>query len=247
MNKVVHSCARKNVENGGYMSIITIKKRTVVAALSVVLALITVTATAAGVIAAVREDNGITVVIDAGHGGVDGGVVGITTATKESDINLAVAKYLKSYFDDAGYNVVMTRSDSAAVCGGIKYNKREDMRVRRDILSAAAPDLVISVHCNSYPLSSVNGAQSFYSGEGADGERFATAVQSYFNEVLNARPRTAAIGDYYILKCTEYPSVLCECGFLSNPEEENKLITAVYQKKVAYTIFSAVDPLLRQP
>lgn len=222
------------------MAFVTIRKKTVVIVLSAVLAIVTVFATAATVIASTRETGDVTIVIDAGHGGADGGVTGITTGTKESDVNLSIAKYLMKYLQDGGYNVVMTRSDSAAVCGGIKYNKREDMKARRDILKAAKPDLVISVHCNAYPVSSVKGAQAFFAGN-SEGERYALTVQNYFNDVLNEKPRAAAVGDYYILNCSEYPSVLCECGFLSNAKEENLLITASYQEKVAYTIYSAVN------
>ncbi len=224
------------------MAFITIKKRTIVAVLSVLLAAIAVFATAATVIAASKPDNGITIVIDAGHGGADGGVVGVTTGTKESDINLSISKYLMKYLQNDGYNVVLTRSDSSAVSGGGKYIKREDMKARRDIVKAASPDLVISIHCNSYPVSSVKGAQAFFAANAA-GEQYAKTVQSYFNDVLNARPRNAAVGDYYILNCSEYPSVLCECGFLSNSAEENLLITASYQQKVAYTIYSAVGSM----
>lgn len=227
------------------MTFITLKKRTIVIALSLVLAVVAVFATAVTVIAASKPDNGITVVIDAGHGGADGGVVGATTGTKESDVNLSIAKYLKKYLEDGGYNVVLTRSDSAAVAGGVKYSKRDDMRARRDIVNSASPDLVISVHCNSYPISSVKGAQAFFAAN-ADGERFAKAVQNYFNDVLNEKPRAAAVGDYYILNCSEYPSVLCECGFLSNSAEENKLITASYQQKVAYSIYSAVNSVFSE-
>lgn len=222
------------------MAFITLKKKTIVIVLALILVIVTVAATAATVIVATRADNGITIVIDAGHGGADGGVTGITTGTKESDINLSISKYLMRYLQKGGYNVVLTRSDGGAVCGGLKYSKREDMKARKSILTSAAPDLVISVHCNSYPVSSVKGAQAFFAGS-ALGEKFATTVQSYFNELLNERPRTAAVGDYYILNCTEYPSVLCECGFLSNVSEENLLITASYQEKVAYTIFTAVN------
>ena len=78
------------------------------------------------------------------------------------------------------------------------------------------------------------------------GEYFATTVQKYFNDTLNEKPRVASVGDYYILNCSEYPSILCECGFLSNPPEENKLITASHQEKVAFTIFSAVDSLFAE-
>lgn len=222
------------------MAFITVKKKTVVIVLSLVLAIVSAFAVGATVIASTRADNGITIVIDAGHGGADGGVVGRTTGTKESDINLSISKYLNKYLEGAGYNVVMTRSDASAVSGGIKYNKRDDMRARRDILTSAAPDLVISVHCNSYPVSTVSGAQTFFATD-PKGEFFASKVQSYFNDLLNEKPRAAAVGDYYILNCSEYPSILCECGFLSNPAEESRLITASYQEKVAYTIFSAVD------
>ncbi len=222
------------------MAFITVRKRTIIIMLSIVLAVVTAFATAATVIASTRVDNGITIVIDAGHGGADGGVTGITTGTKESDINLSISKYLLKQLKDAGYNVVLTRSDSAAVCGGMKYSKREDMKARKDILKSAAPDLVISVHCNSYPVASVKGAQVFFATD-SKGEYFANTVQKYFNDTLNEKPRSAAVGDYYILNCSEYPSILCECGFLSNSTEENKLITASYQEKVAFTIFSAVN------
>ena len=227
------------------MAFITIKKKTVIIILSVVLALVTVFATAATVIASAKPDNGLTIVIDAGHGGADGGVTGISTGTKESDLNLSISKYLMKYLQDDGYNVVLTRSDSASVCGGLKYSKREDMKARKNILMSARPDLVISIHCNAYPVQSVKGAQAFFANGGA-GERFAATVQNYFNDVLNEKPRTAAVGDYYILNCSEYPSVLCECGFLSNPGEENKLITASYQQKVAYAIYSAVNSVFAE-
>lgn len=222
------------------MAFFTVTKRAIITVLAVVLAVVTVFATAATVIANTREKSDVTIVIDAGHGGADGGVTGVTTGTKESDINLSISKYLMKYLRNGGYNVVLTRSDLSSVSGGLKYVKREDMRARRDIINSAAPDLVISIHCNSYPVSSVKGAQAFFAVDPI-GEHFAGVVQSYFNEILNAKPRSAAVGDYYILKCSEYPSILCECGFLSNPEEESKLITASYQEKVAYTIFTAVN------
>lgn len=227
------------------MAIIAIKKKTLIIALSVVLALVAVAATAASVITSTRADNGITVVIDAGHGGADGGVVGVSTGTKESDINLAISKYLMRHLEKAGYNVVMTRSDTSSVCGGIKYSKREDMRARKATIQTSAPDLMVSIHCNSFPQRTVKGAQVFFA-TGAAGERFATTVQSYFNELLNERPKAAAVGDYYVLNCSEYPSILCECGFLSCPDEEKLLITADYQDKVAYTIYAAINSVFAE-
>lgn len=223
------------------MAFITIKRKSIIAVLSIVLSLVVAAATAATVIVSTRADNGITIVIDPGHGGADGGVTGASTGTKESDINLSISKYLAEYLKKNGYNAVLTRTDAGAVSGGIKYNKRDDMRARKNIVTSAAPDLVISIHCNSFPVSSVVGAQVFYAANATLGKSFAGTVQNYFNDILNEKPRTAAVGDYYILNCTEYPSILCECGFLSNAAEENKLLTASYQEKVAYTIYSAVN------
>lgn len=225
------------------MAFITIKKKTLVIVLALVLAAVTVAATAATVIAATRSENGMTIVVDPGHGGADGGMVGANTGAKESDVNLAIAKYLVKFLRANGYNTVMTRSDAGAAGGGIKYSKREDMKARMSVMSAAAPDLVISVHCNSYPVKSVSGAQVFYAKNATSGKSFAECVQKYFNDILNEKPRTAAVGDYYVLNCTEYPSILCECGFLSNSKEENMLVTASYQEKVAYTIYTAVNAI----
>ena len=221
------------------MAFITIKRKTIIAVLSVVLCVIAAVTTAATVIASVKPKGDVTIVIDAGHGGADGGVTGITTGTKESDVNLSIAKYLSKYLQNDGYNVILTRSDSSAVCGGLKYSKKEDMRARKNIVTSCSPDLVISIHCNAYPVSSVKGAQVFYAS--AAGEKYAHTVQNYFNDVLNDRARQAAVGDYYILNCSEYPSILCECGFLSNAQDESKLITASYQQKIAYTIYTAVS------
>lgn len=117
------------------------------------------------------------------------------------------------------------------------------MEARRDIISDAQPDLVVSVHQNFYPLSSVRGAQVFYSADSEESKAIAESVQGTLNSALEG-DRVAKTGDYYILNCTEYPSVLVECGFLSNPEEEKLLVTAVYQEKVAYTLFSAIHSLL---
>ncbi|MCH5351634.1 MAG: N-acetylmuramoyl-L-alanine amidase [Clostridiales bacterium] len=223
------------------MAFITIKRKTVAVILALILAVVAVAATAASVIASARAENGVTIVIDPGHGGADGGVVGVSTGTKESDVNLSISKYLADYFKKSGYTVVLTRTDMGSVEGGIKYSKRGDMAARRNVVEKASPDLVISVHCNSFPRSSVSGAQVFYAQSATLGKQFADTVQGYFNEVLNKKPRSAAVGDYYILNCTEYPSILCECGFLSNFDDEKNLITASYQEKVAYTIFSAVN------
>lgn len=218
---------------------ITVRKSAIVVFLIVATVLITLFCGAAAVNAAIYE-NGLSIVIDAGHGGEDGGVVGTVTKAKESDVNLAIAEKLKACFVKNGYKVIMTRSDSGSVDGAIKYNKKADMRARKEIIDRAAPDLLISVHCNSYPVQSVKGAQVFYAKNSEQGNQFAMALQTYLNTALNAKPRTAAVGDYYILNCSTFPSVLVECGFMSNPDEDKLLSTEAYRDKVANSIYSAI-------
>lgn len=186
---------------------------------------------------------GKTVVVDAGHGGIDGGVVGGSSGVKESEINLAIAKSLKHFLERNGYDVVMTRENSDGLYGLTSKNKKlRDMEARRDIIKEAKPDLVISVHQNYYPLSSVRGAQVFYSADSEISKQIADSMQGTLNTALG-NERVAKTGDYYIVNCTDFPSVIVECGFLSNPEEENLLVTAAYQEKVAYSVFSAVHSI----
>ena len=105
----------------------------------------------------------LTVVIDAGHGGIDGGVSGKVTGTKESDINLAISRCLQKEFEDAGVLVVQTRLSEAGLYGTTaKGYKKRDMKKRAEIINAASPALVISVHQNFFSLSSRRGAQVFF-------------------------------------------------------------------------------------
>ncbi len=217
----------------------TVKGKTIVTVLvlAVALALCLVMLSYASAPAAVPK-NGVTIVIDAGHGGVDGGVSGSNTGVKESEINLAIAKSLRHFLTRNGYEVVMTRKDAEGLYEpGAKSKKLSDMNARRKIIEQAAPDLIVSIHQNHYPLASVHGAQVFYR-EGSD-DTLAAALQGALNVQLKC-DRKQKTGDYYLLTCSEYPSLLVECGFLSNPEEERLLADANYQQKVAYTIFSTI-------
>lgn len=189
---------------------------------------------------------GKTVVIDAGHGGVDGGVTGSDTGVKESEINLAIAKVLSGLFQKSGYRVVLTRENENGLYGDSAGSKKlADMRARRDIIDSAAPDLVISVHQNAYPLGSVKGAQVFYRSGNESSENAARLMQEHLNGEVGYE-RHAKAGDYYLLNCTKYPTVLVECGFLSNPDEESRLVTPEYQQKIAYAIFSAAHSFVAQ-
>lgn len=226
------------------MAFITIRRKTLIAVLSIVLCAVVVAATAATVIAATRTDNGITIVIDAGHGGADGGVVGVTTSVKESDVNLAIARQLKHFLKTKGYDVVMTRTTTDGLYGMTTKNKKlKDMQERKKIIENANADLVVSVHCNSYPRRDQKGAQVFYAPGSENGKAMADAMQNVLKSTLGT-DRSAMSGDYYILQCSATPSLLVECGFLSTPSDEKLLVSSSYQEKVAYAIFTGVHAIL---
>lgn len=179
------------------------------------------------------------IVIDAGHGGVDAGVRGIKTSVKESDINLAVSKILEGYFSDAGFNVVMTRKTNAGLYGmNTKGFKMRDMKKRKEIIETCNADMVISVHQNFCPIPSRRGGYVFFDKNSECGKTLAESIQNSLNDMEECvKKNTALTGDYYMLKCTESPSVIVECGFLSNGDDEALLVSAEYQKKLAYAVF----------
>lgn len=188
------------------------------------------------------------IVLDAGHGGIDGGVVGILTGVKESELNLSIVKKLEDYCLNAGFSVVLTRKTQAGLYGLATSNlKRKDMQARKDIILKERPDLVVSVHLNKFSLTSRRGAQVFYREDSAQGKILAQSIQNSFNNMDEASRQSSPLsGDYYLLNCSDYPSVIAECGFLSNPEDEALLITEEYQSKVAYAIFKGIVEYLSQ-
>ena len=189
--------------------------------------------------------NGMTIVIDPGHGGRDGGVVGTLTGEKEANVNLGISKSLRHFLTDAGYNVIMTRQSDVDLSSGDSGFKKSDMLARKKIIEEAKPNLVVSVHQNSFPDKEVHGAQVFYAPSSDVGKEIAETTQAVLNASLNCN-RIAKSGDYYVIQCTEYPSMLVECGFLSNPTEEALLVTAEYQRKVAYAIYSSITQILEE-
>ena len=182
------------------------------------------------------------VVIDAGHGGIDGGAEGTNTSVKESDLNLEIARHLKSKFQDIGVNVIMTRNSYGGLYGTTaKGFKKRDLEKRVKIINSSNADVLVSIHLNCYSSPKRRGATVFF-GEGKqEGERLAKSVQKHFN-TLSAQPKdySATRGDYYLLNQAKIPAVICECGFLSSPEDEKLLLTEVYQKEIAEKIFYGV-------
>lgn len=180
---------------------------------------------------------GFKVVIDAGHGGYDGGVVGYNTGVKEAELNLELAKELEKYFRSIGIDVVMTRKNSDGLYSlGTKNKKQQDMKARAKIIEEAEPDVVISIHMNAFVQRKQRGAQVFFKKGNQAGMNFAQSVKSVLGANLEYGNREALAGDYYILNCTDRPAVLVECGFLSNEQEELLLKDKDYRQKVAYYI-----------
>lgn len=180
----------------------------------------------------------LTVVLDAGHGGVDGGVVGIDSGTKESDLNLAVVFLLQRRFEEAGFTVVLTRKTEAGLYGAATAGyKKRDMQRRAEIISSASPALVLSVHQNFFSLRSRRGAQVFFRADNPSSVALAGEIQQALNAMPECVKQTNALkGDYYILNCTDDPAVIVECGFLSNAEDEKLLLDEGYRDKLASAI-----------
>ncbi len=209
-------------------------------ALSLVLLLSCSFALSAASAAAVPA-NAPCIVLDAGHGGVDPGVVGRTSGEKESDVNLKIVQKLQKLFSDAGFCVVLTRKNAGGLYGlPTKGYKRRDMEERRRIIREAEPDFVLSVHQNTFPAdTSRRGGQVFFREGSAAGEALAVSIQARLN-ALGGRSVSALKGDFFLLGCADCPSALVECGFLSNAEEERLLLTDEYQGKIARAVFEGV-------
>lgn len=179
------------------------------------------------------------VVIDAGHGGIDGGVVGYSGKTNERDINLIITKKLGSLFNAMGFKVVYTRVNENGLYDSNATNKKaDDMKKRIQIINNANADLVISIHQNGYTLPSQRGITAFYkSGQDAS-KNLADTLQNRFKENIEYARSEALMGDYYILNECKSMCVLVECGFLTNPEEEILLQDEKYQQEICFEIFS---------
>ena len=181
-----------------------------------------------------------TIIVDAGHGGIDGGSVGIS-GTTERVINLEYAKTLKRYLEDYGFHVILTRENLDGLASPNSENvKKSDMLKRKEIIEKNNADLVVSIHMNSFPLESCRGAQVFYNPNSEISMILASSIQDVFIKNLPKARAAADKGDYYLLNCTNVPAVIVECGFISNAEEEKLLLTEEYREKVCYSILCGI-------
>lgn len=186
----------------------------------------------------VNEKRKPCVVIDAGHGGADPGKVGINGAL-EKEINLKIAKKLQEFLEQEDIEVVLTRESDAGLYDENASNKKvQDMKRRVDLIEAADPVITVSIHQNSYHEEYVHGAQTFYHESSEQSKKLAEKIQQVLlNRIDPNNTRSAkANSSYYLLKKTSHPIVIVECGFLSNNEEAEKLVSNLYQEKLAWAI-----------
>ena len=184
--------------------------------------------------------NGITIVLDAGHGGRDGGSVGVN-GTIEKEINLRYTLALKEKLVSAGYRVELTRkTDDGLYLESAKNKKMSDLNARMEIIKRANPNLVISIHMNSFSSPSAHGASTYYRSGDESGQIVSDLIQQSLNTYLGAPSTKGKVGDYYILNESYYTAVLIECGFLSNPEEERLLNTDEYLEKFVDAVYNAI-------
>lgn len=214
-----------------------IKKQTIAGILLTCLLSATAGTGTAAAQASIQQTVAPIVVLDAGHGGVDAGVIGKTTGVKESYLNLLIVKKLKNQFTAAGFRVVLTRKTQAGLYGlPTKGFKKRDMQARKQAIEQSHADLVISIHQNYFAKQTSTGAIVFFYEQSEQSKVFAASLQQQLN-TLYPHQNTALAGDYYMLKCTTSPSVLIECGFLSNPADEEKLVDSTFQTTLAQAIF----------
>lgn len=183
-----------------------------------------------------KADAGNLVVIDSGHGGEDPGKVGVN-GVNEADVNLKIAQKLKKILEAQGVTVIMTREDEGSLAG----SKSEDMQKRVSIINEKKPALAVSVHQNSYSSEEVHGAQVFYYTNSAEGGKAARIMQEALLDVDGDNKRKEKANDtYYMLKRTDVPVIIVECGFLSNRAEADLLVTEEYQDRLAEAIAKGI-------
>lgn len=241
---------KRTAKTGGEMPVIHLNKLQLTAVVSIVLAVIfcilwvsalqkaPVAPNEVGDISDVTYTPlaGKTIVVDAGHGGGDPGMIGIS-GRPEKEVNLEISRKLRNLLEQRGADVLMTRQTD----NWLGNSKEEDFVAREKIIAEANADLFLCIHCNAFEEQTAAGPQVFYVAEGSSGKQLAEQLQAAMNEMLEpAEPRAAIAAAYRLLKTGSQPSCTVECGFMSNPAEEALLQTPEYQQKIAEAIAKGV-------
>lgn len=188
------------------------------------------------------------VVLDAGHGGEDPGAVSAYSGAKEKDITLIIANKTKTLLEQAGYKVIMTRTEDVLNYddenASMTKKRRQDLLKRKKLMDESGADIVVSIHLNSFTDSKYSGAQVFYTKESLSSKKLAMSIQQAFREVAdnnNEREALKKTEDIIITKSCKVTTIIAECGFLSNQEEEALLCDEAYQSKLAEALKRGID------
>jgi len=189
-------------------------------------------------------DKGTVVIIDAGHGGEDGGAVGINGCI-EKDINLEIALTLYELLRACDVPAVLTRSEDVMLYDNSLPGKKksQDLKKRLEISQSYRDTVLVSIHMNSYPSEKYKGLQVYYSGNDPESKVLADLIQSKTQLLLqpeNKRQTKKATSAIYLLHNAKVPAVLAECGFISNQSEARLLCTKEYQNKIAVIIYTSL-------
>lgn len=187
-------------------------------------------------------DGDYTILIDAGHGGVDPGKT--TDTVQEKDINLSIARKLEKELSDIGYNTIMTRTEDVGLYQeSDKNKKRADLKKRCEIANGSGADIMVSIHQNSFSNGGASGAQVFYYTYSAAGKELAGYLQQSFKENLDVSNKRVEKPDktYYLLLHSGIPTVIAECGFITNAGELGRLLDEDYQERIVEAIIIGIN------
>lgn len=186
------------------------------------------------------------VVVDSGHGTPDEGAES-SNGTTEAELNLKIALKLQKLLEQSGTTVILTRSDENGIydsnSDSIREKKISDMHNRVEIGNESGADIFVSIHLNKINESQYDGWQTFYKKGSEESKSLAECIQeSLNNSIQRENNRTPAmLNSIYLMKNIEIPICLVECGFLSNPGEEQLLLTDEYQEQLAWGIFNGIN------
>ncbi|AGB40685.1 N-acetylmuramoyl-L-alanine amidase [Halobacteroides halobius DSM 5150] len=175
-----------------------------------------------------------TIIIDAGHGGVDPGTH--KNGVLEKNINLAIAKKLANFLSRGNFNLIMTRTEDRLY----QDDRNKDIRHRVKVANQNKADLLVSIHVNSFPSSSSFGGQTFYASDDKQGKKLAAAIQKQLIAIQPQNHRQIKSASYYLLKKTKIPAVIIEVGFISNSQDRNRITNPKKQEKIARAIGKGV-------
>ena len=189
-----------------------------------------------------------TIIVDAGHGGIDPGSMTDDQSVKEKDVNLKITKKVKELLEASGAMVILTRNDDTSLYTEeagktIRQKYNENLKNRKKIIQESSADMFISIHLNKFQESKYYGAQTFYPAGKEDDKQLATYIQGELKRVVDKtnNRKIKSTNDIYLIKDNEIPSTLIECGFLSNDKEAKLLNDEEYQDRIAWSIYVGIQ------